>query len=170
MRVAEMVERNLDHLGHFLGRRPEVGPLFSRGNDGIYAIVARRDIEGRQFAEDPDLRRPDVELFLGFTQSRLDGALVLVHLSARKRDLSLMVDHLQSPPREDDMETIIPRVDEDEDTGSKTGVRGLLVSLVAAPMFGDHLELGYWAGLFFPEPQLKKPEVRIERIPVRHAA
>ena len=52
-RVAARIEEY--HLGDFAGRRPEVGPSFSDGDYGIDAIVARRNIERREFAEYADV-------------------------------------------------------------------------------------------------------------------
>src|SRR4030065_133396 len=43
-----MVERDLDHLGDLVGRRPEVGPSLGCGDDWIYTVGAWRGVEGRQ--------------------------------------------------------------------------------------------------------------------------
>src|SRR4030042_3380888 len=102
-----MVERDLDHRGDLVGRRPEVGPSLGCGDDWIYTVVAWRDGEGRQLAEDPHLGWRDVELLFGLAQGRLDGALMLIHLPAGKGDLGLVVSHLRCPPGQDEIIAII---------------------------------------------------------------
>jgi hypothetical protein len=64
------------------------------------------------------------------------------------------------------MKTVFSRIDEDENARPKAGIAGFLVSLVAGPRIGDHLELGLEAGLLPAEPQLEETEVEAGRIPI----
>ena len=154
-----MVERDLDHLGDFVWRRPEVGPSFGFGDDGINAVIAWRDVERRQLAEDPHLGRRNTELLRGFAQGGLDWAFMFLHLSAGKGDLGLVVGQLRCSPGQDEIEVTFSRIDEDEHASAKAGLSGFLVGLVAGPRVGDHLELGFKSGLRPVEPLLEEPEV-----------
>jgi hypothetical protein len=52
--VQEMLKRNLENLGDFLGGRAEIRPALGCGNHRIDAVIARGDVKRSQFTQDPD--------------------------------------------------------------------------------------------------------------------
>jgi hypothetical protein len=78
-----------------------------------------------------------------------------VLVPAGKRDLGLMMSDLVCPVSQDDMETAVLGIQENEDACLITGIPGFKISFVSAPMFGDHLELRGQSGLGGAEPPLK---------------
>ncbi|MCK7527693.1 MAG: hypothetical protein MZV64_63830 [Ignavibacteriales bacterium] len=139
--VGQAVDGDLDELVHFLGLEPERERPGHEGDRRVDAIVARRDVEGRQPAEDAD--RPEVrpQLLRGLPEGRgLDG-LAGVLLPAGKGDLAAVVQDAFRAAGQEEREAPVLDVKEDEDAGLAAGGFDLEVGFVALARFGGHGEL-----------------------------
>jgi hypothetical protein len=153
-----MVDWRLDDLGHFVGLGTELERARDMGHRGIDTEVARRDVEGRQAPEDPDGPEVEAQFLGGLAQGRgLDG-LTGVLLPSGKGDLAAVVEDALGAPGQEDPETAVLGVEEDEDAGLAAGVFDLEVGLVARTRLGDHGELGGDAGERGPEALLDAAE------------
>jgi hypothetical protein len=153
--VQKMIKRDLEDLGDFVGGRLEIRPAFGCGDNRIDAVIARRDVKRGEFAENAGRRRRDIEFLLGLPEGCFQDGLVAVLVPPGKRDLRLMMSDLVGPAGQDDMEAAVLGIQENKDAGLIAGIPGLQISIVGAPVFGNHLELGGQSGLGGPEPPLK---------------
>jgi len=105
--IGKMLDGRLDDLGHLVGLGAELERRGDMGHRGIDAVVARRDVEGRQFAQHPDRAKFESQLLRGLAQGRgLDG-FAGVLLPAREGDLAAVMKDALGPPRQEDPEPAV---------------------------------------------------------------
>lgn len=149
-----MVDRDLDDLGHLVGLEMEFERARDEGHRRVDTVVAGRDVEGRQPAQDPDRREVRPELLHGLPEGRgLEGFAGML-LAARERDLAAVVEDALRSPGQEHPQSAALLVEEDEDPGLERGILDLEIGLLARPRLRDHAQLGGDAGERGPEALL----------------
>ena len=100
--------------------RDKLGALCERGNDRMDAGVARGDVQRGQCSQQLEGVPPDSQFFTRLSQGRLNKVFSGLLPPSWKRDLGLMIAQPFRSFCEDEKQTIVARIKEDEDSSSST--------------------------------------------------
>ena len=86
-RVAQVVERYLQHLLHLAGCGNEVRTTVGNSDDRVQSEPTDENVHRREFAENPDSTAIDPDLLYRFSQRRLRESLADIACAAGQTDL-----------------------------------------------------------------------------------